>query len=320
MVACTKCDIAFNLEHTCRTITSYMEPLVRLLEEAGYVAGKDLFGAPYDFRYGLAAPGHPSHVGSKFLNDLKELVESASNSNGGKPVILLSHSLGGLFALELLNRNPVFWSNKYIKHLVALSAPWGGTVEELSTFASGNTFGAPLVNPLFVREEQRSCSSNLWLMPSPKVFNGTKPLVVTPSATYSSSDISQFLLDIGYPEGVGPYKTRILPLVESLAVPEVPVTCIFGSGVETVEKLVYATDDFDERPEVVYGDGDGTVNMISLLALESEWVNSNKSKALKVIKIPDVTHTSILKDSVALHEIIDEILLVNSGKSLVQYY
>ncbi|AES66548.1 lecithin:cholesterol acyltransferase family protein, putative [Medicago truncatula] len=49
-----------------------------------------------------AAPGHPSQVGSKFLNDLKNLIEKASNSNGGKPLILVSHRLGGLFVLELL--------------------------------------------------------------------------------------------------------------------------------------------------------------------------------------------------------------------------
>ncbi|KAL0283454.1 UNVERIFIED_CONTAM: Lecithin-cholesterol acyltransferase-like 1 [Sesamum radiatum] len=166
-----------------------MEPLVRSLEKVGYVSGSNLFGAPYDFRYGLAAEGHPSNVGSKFLSDLKNLIESTSNSNGGRPVILLSHSLGGLFVLQFLDRNPTSWRSKYIKHFIALSAPWGGTVEEMRTFASGNAFGVPLVDPLLVREEQRSCSTNLWLMPSPQVFNRTRPLVITKNGSYSSSDI-----------------------------------------------------------------------------------------------------------------------------------
>jgi alpha-beta hydrolase superfamily lysophospholipase len=127
-----------------------MAPLVESLEQIGYVNGKTLFGAPYDFRYGLAAEGHPSHVGSKFLQDLKELIEKASSSNGGKPVILLSHSLGGLFVLQLLSRNPPSWRQKFIKHFVALSAPWGGTVQEMLTFASGYSLGVPLVEPLQV--------------------------------------------------------------------------------------------------------------------------------------------------------------------------
>ncbi|KAK4481462.1 hypothetical protein RD792_012361 [Penstemon davidsonii] len=136
------------------------------------------------------------------------LIESTSNSNKRKPVIILSHSLGGLFALQLLNRNPISWRQKLIKHFIALSAPWGGTVEAMSTFASGNSFGVPLVNPLFVREEQRSCPSNLWLMPSPKVFKGIKPLVIIPNDSYSSLDIARLLQDIGFVEGVYPYKRR----------------------------------------------------------------------------------------------------------------
>ncbi|KAJ0026020.1 hypothetical protein Pint_08626 [Pistacia integerrima] len=296
-----------NLKH----VTSYMAPLVESLERIGYVSGDNLFGAPYDFRYGLAAAGHPTHVGSKFLQDLKALIEKASTSNGGKPVILLSHSLGGLFVLQLLNRNPLSWRKKFIKHFVALSAPWGGTAEQMLTFASGNTLGVPLVDPLLVRQEQRSSESNLWLLPSSKIFGWQNPLVITPNASYSADDIPKFLNDIGFPQGVYPFETRILPLMEELIAPEVPMTCIIGSGVRTAEKLFYKTSDFDERPHVVYGDGDGTVNMVSLLALESLWADK-KNQSLKVIRINDVSHASILKNHIALREIIGEISEINS--------
>ncbi|XP_075518852.1 lecithin-cholesterol acyltransferase-like 1 [Primulina tabacum] len=291
--------------------TSYMEPLVKFLEQAGYASGKNLFGAPYDFRYALAAEGHPSKVGSKFLEDLKNLVESSSHSNGGKPVILVSHSLGGLFVLHFLNRNSNYWRQRYIKHFIALSAPWGGTVDEMVTFASGNTFGVPLVDPLVVREQQRSSANNLWLMPSPKVFNDTKPLVITPNSSYTVLDIPHFLRDIGFPEGVQPYKTRVLPLVENLTAPLVPVTCITGSEVRTPETLLYGDHGFDKGPDIQYGDGDGTVNMVSLLALQRAWTSS-KNQVLKVIKLPGVTHTSILNGESSLDVIIGEISSINS--------
>ncbi|GAV56610.1 LACT domain-containing protein [Cephalotus follicularis] len=296
-----------NLKH----ITAYMAPLVQSLEEIGYVNGETLFGAPYDFRYGLAAEGHPSYVGSKFLHDLKVLIENASNSNGGKPVILLSHSLGGLFVLHLLNRNPLSWRQKYIKHFVALSAPWGGTVQEMLTFASGYTLEVPLVEPLLVREEQRSSESNLWLMPNAKVFGHRKPLVITPHALYSAADIAQFLIDIGFPQGVHPYKSRILPLMQQLTAPEVPVTCIIGTGVKTAETLFYGGSGFDKQPEVIYGDGDGTVNLVSLLALESLWADK-KTQPIKVIRVSGVSHSSILKNDTALHVIIREVNVINS--------
>lgn len=283
-----------------------MATLVSCLEKIGYRDGHNLFGAPYDFRYGLAAPGHPTQVGSKYLQDLQQLIESAS-SNGGRPVILLSHSLGSLFALQLLARASPAWRAQHVKHLIALSAPWGGAVQEMLTFGSGSTLGIPIVNPLLVRGEQRSSESNMWLLPSPALF-GSKPLVIdtSNSKSYSARGIQEFLTDIGFGEGVYPYLARILPLVSGLADPGVNVTCIVGSGVDTPEVLVYGRGGFDVQPDVVYGDGDGTVNMASLLWLETQF------SGVKMVKIPGASHTSILKDDDAVKIIIGEICDINS--------
>lgn len=299
------------LNPNLKLITPYMATLVKSLEKIGYVDGKTLFGAPYDFRYGLAPEGHPSDVGSKFLQDLKTLIESASASNGGKPVILLTHSLGGLFVLQLLNRSQPSWRQNYIKHFIALSTPWGGTVEEMLAFASGTALGVPLVNPLLVRDEQRSSESNLWLMPNSKTFGSKKPLVITPNARYTAYDILQFLDELGFPDAKQRYETRVLPLVNRLEPPGVPVTCVIGTGVETQETLFYGKDGFDKQPEIVYGDGDGTVNLVSLLAVESEWKEA-KNQTLKFIRVPGVTHTGILEERAALDEIIGAIDSINS--------
>ncbi|POO03713.1 Lecithin:cholesterol/phospholipid:diacylglycerol acyltransferase [Trema orientale] len=299
------------LDPHLKKITAYMAPLVESLEQIGYEDGKTLFGAPYDFRYGLAAEGHPTRVGSKFLEDLKALIEKASSSNGGKPVILVTHSLGGLFVLQFLNRNPLPWRRKFVRHFLAISAPWGGTVEEMLTFASGYSLGVPLVEPLLVREEQRSSESNLWLMPNPNFFARSKPLVITPNDTYSAYDIAEFLNDIGFPQGVRPYKTRVLPLMDQLAAPGVPVSCVVGSGVRTPETLFYGGNGFDEQPEIVYGDGDGTVNMVSLLGLESLWDNM-ENQTLNVIKIGGASHTEILKEEGSVAQIVGEISRINS--------
>lgn len=290
-----------------------MAPLVESLHKIGYIDDESLFGAPYDFRYGLAASGHPSAVGSKFLKDLKILIETTSSNNGGKPVILISHSLGGLFVLELLNRNPKTWQQKFVKHFIAISSPWGGAVDEMLTLASGNTLGVPLVNPLLVRDQQRRSESNLWLLPNPTVFGSDKPLVVGPNRSYTAGEVVGFLRDIGFPEGVKPYEDRIVPLVRAMfsAPPEVPVTCIVGTGVKTMETLFYGDElGFDGRPEVVYGDGDGTVNIESLLALETLW-KVEKNPSLKVIRLNGMSHTSVLNEKTALEKIMEEISYVN---------
>lgn len=287
-----------------------MSHLVKALEKGcGYVNDQTILGAPYDFRYGLAGSGHSTRVASQYLQDLKQLVEKASSENNGKPVILLSHSLGGLFVLHFLNRSSPSWRRKYIKHFVALAAPWGGTVEQMRTFASGNTLGVPFVNPLLVRPQQRRSESNQWLLPHSKVFHDrTKPLVVTP-LNYTAYEMDRFLADIGFSEGVVPYKTRVLPLTEEMVTPGVPVTCIYGKGVDTPEVLVYGEGGFDEQPEIKYGDGDGTVNLASLAALELV----HEVDSLKTVEIGGVSHTSILKDEMALKEIVEQIKIINSG-------
>ncbi|CAN1775950.1 Lecithin-cholesterol acyltransferase-like 1 [Linum perenne] len=291
-----------------------LDPTLNSLKEMGYVDGETLFGAPYDFRYGLAAQGHSCAVGSKFLADLKDLIEKASTNNGGKPVIIMSHSLGGLFVLQLLIRNSPSWVAQFVKHFIALSAPWGGTVDGMLTFASGNTLGVPLVDPLLVRGEQRSSESNLWLLPNPKLF-GERPLVITSNGNYSAYQIEEFLDAIGFPEGVYPYKTRTRPLIEEFVgtpPPVVPITCVIGTGVDTAEALVYGKG-FDERPSVVYGDGDGTVNMVSLLALETLWSSSSSvNQKVKVIKLSGISHASILNDEVSIREIVAEISSLNT--------
>ncbi|CAN8304108.1 unnamed protein product [Cochlearia groenlandica] len=302
------------LDPRLRDATSYMEPLVKALEKScGYVNDQTILGAPYDFRYGLSGSGHPSRVATQYLEDLKDLVEKTSGENKGKKVILLSHSLGGLFVLHFLNRTTLSWRRKYIKHFVALATPWGGTIGQMETFASGNTLGVPFVNPLLVRPEQRSSESNQWLLPSQRVFHDrTKPLVVTPRVNYTAYDMDLFLADIGFSQGVVPYKTRVLPLTEESVVAGVPVTCIYGKGVDTPEVLIYRAGGFDEKPEIKYGDGDGTVNLASLAALEL----IHKVESLNTVEIGGVSHTSILKDELALKEIVKQISIINTSSKV----
>ena len=54
-----------------------------------------------------------------------------------------------------------------------------------------------------------------------------------------------------------------------------PVTCLVGTGIHTVESLMYDDGGFDEDPEeVVYGDGYGTVNLASLVGPIKAWFDS----------------------------------------------
>jgi pimeloyl-ACP methyl ester carboxylesterase len=79
---------------------SYSDLTDYLVDSMGYTVGKDLFGAPYDWRLHLSGLKHSGQ-----MDQLMAKIESAVNSNCGKKAILIGHSMGGLVSVALLHRN-----------------------------------------------------------------------------------------------------------------------------------------------------------------------------------------------------------------------
>jgi hypothetical protein len=79
---------------------------------------------------------------------------------------------------------------------------------------------------------------------------------------------------------------------------------------------VFWGDDFDAAPEVAaYGDGDGKINLISVLAFEKEMRRQpEQKKQFKSIKINKAQHSTIVTDDFALHRVIQEIVEANNQK------
>ena len=101
-----------------------------------------------------------------------------------------------------------------------------------------------------------------------------------------------------------PYRARIRPLGEVLPESGMPVTCLVGTSMGTMESLVFGDEGFDAGPiNVVYGDGDGTVNLASLMGPIKAWSDS-PSQVLEVVELPKVSHMGILKDKSAVDQIL----------------
>ena len=69
-----------------------------LLHQVGYVAGKTLFGFPWDWRASVRAPVTQQQLRHR----LQEMVID----NDGLPVDVVSHSEGGLVVLSFIAENP----------------------------------------------------------------------------------------------------------------------------------------------------------------------------------------------------------------------
>ena len=258
-------------------VSGYFNNLVQELVQFGYTRGVTIRGAPYDFRKApsLSFSIKFSHFFTKFFDlfsdelsqyfsQMSALVHNTFHINNGKKVILLCHSMGCPTMLYFLNRQSQRWKNKYIKSLITLAGPWGGAVKSLKAFASGDNFGVIVVPSLTIREDERTFPSLAYLLPSDKVWAGHEVLMESSLRNYTSINYHDFFEDINYMVGYNMW-LDVRNLTYDMTPPGVEVHCLHGHGIDTMNKLVYNKGSFpDSQPHVVYGDGDGTVNLRSL--------------------------------------------------------
>ncbi|KAL6848201.1 hypothetical protein ACP4OV_022329 [Aristida adscensionis] len=298
-----------------------LEVLRGELERIGYRDGETMFGAPYDLRHAPPAPGQPSRAYSRYFRRLAALVERASERNQGRKVILFGHSFGGMVALEFARRTPMAWRRAHVKHLVLAAPlhPAAGFVETVQYFASGATFiYLPNVTARALQPMWRSFESAVANFPSPAVFGRRRPVVVTARRNYTAADMADFLADAGAGDAVEPFRRREVPKMRCCAPPPmVPVTCINGIvGGGTPEQLVYRDGDFDKDPEIVNGDGDGSINLISMLEFDDEMRRQpEQRRQYKSVKLAGAKHGSIVTLDWAVKRVIDEILEANRVSS-----
>jgi lysophospholipase-3 len=286
------------------------------LEIVGYRDGDTLFGAPYDWRYAPPVPGQQSQVYSRYFKQLKTLVEAASKKHH-KKVIIFGHSYGGMVVLEFVRNAPLPWRNEYIKHLILVAPvlPYG-MVSHVQVVASGmdmlSYIGASMSS---LRTMFRSFETGIAVLPSPKVF-GHRPLVITEQRNYSAYDMEDFFAAVGFSDGIEPFRRRTVPKMSYFEAPMVRVTCINGLGTRTPMQLVYWESDYDRSPEIAYGDGDGTVNLISMLAFDKDMNRQpGQKKQFKSVKIHGAEHGDLVNKEWEVNRVIQEILEANRMSS-----
>ena len=176
----------------------------------------------------------------------------------------------------------------------------------MQLFAAGLLLGVPrvLVNPLNIRDEQRTSTSNLYMLPAEKYWPTTDVIARTKTRSYGINDVDKFLKDVGFPEGAAMRKHMVNSTALMATTPGIPIQCFYGMiKKSTVETLEYEDDaDFPGKPSnMVMGDGDGTVNLESLRLCGA--FQSKQKEAISVKVIPGVDHTGLISEKSVMSDI-----------------
>ena len=105
-------------------------PFFKALTSWGYELEKNLYGAPYDFRYssdeGLQSTG--------LISSLQKLIQSAFLLNNNTAVFLIGHSNGGPTVYSFLSLMTDSWKAKYLAGFISLSGNFLGQMNAFSAF------------------------------------------------------------------------------------------------------------------------------------------------------------------------------------------
>lgn len=276
------------------SVSAYYVNLANTLVMNGYHRGISIRGAPYDFR---KAPNE----NFMFPVKMKMLVEEAYQINGKTPVTLIAHSMGGPMVLNFLHQQSQRWKDKYIRRLISLAGAWGGSIKSMKVYAMGDNLNSDFVSNAAIRALEITTPSLAWLMPSPLVFKPQTVLARTNTRSYTMEDLEDFFHDIDCPECWEMHKD-VLPYMLNFAPPGVEVHCFYGSQQNTVEMLDYdLRHDLSGTPNLIYGDGDGTVNRLSLEACR-HWIGQQK-QPVYVKEYAGNDHMGILANLTVLDDI-----------------
>jgi len=294
----------------------FVEPVFASLRKAflplGYPADNSLFAdVVFDFRVGPreweAPPGASSFYLTGDLERLRLLIEQKKKDTGRK-VILTSISEGGTLTRSFLHAQNQSWKTEHILGWASLSTPFAGSKEIGFHFLSGDSAYKKLLPWLDVKKFRDTTEAWSGLMAVAPIPSGIPeaddaPYIVTPYTNFSVKRYRDALVRAGRWVTADVWNFSIPEVVAPTVPPGVPMLCLRGTGIKTIAKVTYDTDDMSDAsaPEFEYDlGGDGTVHHESLVACE-RWTNAPNvsSKAYN-----NVTHSGILSSEAALADIV----------------
>jgi lecithin-cholesterol acyltransferase len=286
-------------------VYSYYGAIFDALMMNGFVKGKHLWGAPYDWRLSARA------LQKEFYPDLKNLIEKIYALNDGQKVSIVGHSHGNLVIVNFLNTLSDKWKDKYIAGYIAVSGPWGGTSKTLRDLLSGddvignnwyeNTFD--IFKREMIQKLAQGYGSLNTLLPSPYLYQNF-PIIRFEhlDRNFTGYELIDILEAGNCPDQIEIFKFES-NFYETIKPPGVPMYCTAGAKILTEKNYVYHKDPILDYPDFYCGDGDGTVTIESLRICQWwQTLDANRGYPLEYTEYPGRDHNTILNDEIFLRD------------------
>lgn len=218
--------------------------VIKSFSDIGYEVNKNLFGAPYDYRW--MSPNALVSITS-FVSDMQILVEQAYRQNGNTRVMIMGHSNGPPTLYSFLSGMPKEWKDTYIAGFISLSGNFLGQMNAFGTFLDTANDGA--------LEMAASWESN-YMSASWGDYAGLKgiPLVTTYSGTPQEKNYTTSLTDMtelfasANHEDWAARLASLYPVMDRTQDPDTDMYCFYGSEVQTVYSYVFKEGILNARP------------------------------------------------------------------------
>lgn len=245
--------------------------------------------------------------------------------NNNMRVTIVIHSMGGPVSLYFLtNIVSQEWKDTYIHSYITLSGAWSGGNGVISALVTGPLYPTFIENQLGIEEARdifRTYPSFYLITPRASVWGDTV-LVETPTQNYTANDYQALFTDAGYPQGF----TQLSQIPLDWPAPNVDTYCFYGISVPTPKMFEYGNGLGAFPTDIVYGDGDGTVNLPSSEVC-LRWV-SMQNYLFNNMTFQGVNHSAMIYNNMVLQAIESVVLIPENptndalpvSKSLLGYH
>ena len=263
----------------------------RQLNDWGYETGKDLFGAPYDYRY--LSVSSLKRIG--FIDQLKGLVEAVYTLNNYRKVILIGHSNGGPTLYAFLSSLESSWKDSYVAGIIPLSGNFLGTMNVIKSFIYSQDSGRQEM----VNSWEAQYTSFAW-----GGYSRVKHITVVTTfvdspreKTYNPSpeNVNEMLISGNRPDWALKFQS-VLSSMNRSAEPGVDCFCFYGSEVTTPYAYVMTGNILTSAiRDTQYMDGDGNQDMVDNDFCKN-WIGGQRAQgfALETQAFPGVRHLEMV--------------------------